>query len=68
MTVTRVEKLEREIDKLSPDELAAFREWFLRYDAEAWGQQIEEDVRAGRLEPLAREAVADYEAGRAREI
>ena len=66
--MTRVEKLEREINKLSPDELAAFREWFLRYDAEAWDRQIQEDVRAGALEPLAKEAVADYEAGRAKEI
>ena len=66
--MTRVERLEREINKLSPDELAALRKWFLRYDPEAWDRQIEEDVRVGRLEPLAREAVADYEAGRAREI
>ena len=66
--MTRVERLEREIDKLSADELAAFRAWFVRYDAEAWDRQIEEDARAGKLEPLAREAVADYEAGRATEI
>ena len=43
--MTRMEKLEREIQKLSPEELADLRDWFRKYDAEAWDRQIEEDVR-----------------------
>ena len=66
--MTRIEKLEREIQKLNPEELAGLREWFRKYDAEAWDRQIEEDVRAGRLDALAEESLADYKAGRTKEI
>jgi hypothetical protein len=66
--MTRIEKLEREIKKLSSEELANLREWFRKYDAEAWDRQIEEDVRAGRLDALAEESLADYKAGRTKEL
>ena len=66
--MTRIEKLEREIKKLSPEELTSLREWFRKYDAEAWDRQIEEDVRAGRLDALAEESLAAYKAGRTKEI
>jgi hypothetical protein len=44
--------------------LAAFREWFVQLDAEAWDRQIEEDVAAGRLDSLAEEALEDLRQGR----
>ena len=66
--MTRIEKLEREIKKLSPEELTSLREWFRKYDAEAWDRQIEEDVRAGRLDAVAEESLADYKAGRTKEF
>ena len=56
--MTRIEKLEREIQKLSPEELANLRDWFRKYDADAWDRQIEEDVRGGRLDRFAEEALA----------
>ncbi len=45
--MSKVESLEREIEKLTSEELAAFREWFATYDADAWDRQIERDVSAG---------------------
>ena len=66
--MTRIEKLEREIQKLSPEELANLREWFREYDAEAWDRQIEEDVRGGRLDGLGEQALEAHKAGRTREI
>ena len=66
--MTRMEKLEREIQKLSPEELADFRDWFRKYDAEAWDRQIEEDVRGGRLDGLAEQALAAHKAGRTKEL
>lgn len=66
--MTRMEKLEREIQKLSPQELADLRDWFRKYDAEAWDRQIEEDVRGGRLDGLAEEALAAHKAGRTKEL
>lgn len=66
--MTRVEELERQVHKLSRTELAAFRDWFRRYDSDAWDRQIEEDIRAGKLEGIAREAIAEYSTGKAKEI
>lgn len=66
--MTKVEKLKREVQKLSRTELAAFREWFQKYDSAEWDKQIEKDVRAGRLDKLAEEALAEHKAGRTKEL
>jgi hypothetical protein len=60
----KVEKIEQEVQALSPDELAQFRAWFLEYDWEAWDRQIERDVQAGRLDELAAKALRDHAAGK----
>jgi len=64
----KVEKLENEVQQLNPDELAAFRDWFRRYDSDEWDKEIESDVSAGRLDKLAEEAIAAHKAGKTREI
>ena len=66
--MTKLEKLENEVQRLNPDELAAFRDWFRRYDSDEWDKEIERDVSAGRLDKLAEEAIAAHKAGRTREI
>jgi len=66
--MTTVQKLENEVQQLNPDELAAFRDWFRRYDSDEWDKEIERDVSAGRLDKLAEEAVAAHKAGRTIEI
>lgn len=66
--MTRVEKLEREVQELDRAELAAFREWFREYDSDEWDRQIEEDVRAGRLDRLAEGALAAHKAGKTKEL
>ncbi len=66
--MTTVEAIEQEIKKLSPKKLAELRSWFLKFDADAWDAQIEADAAAGKLDALAAEALAEYEAGKAREI
>ena len=66
--MTAIEKLEREVQKLSREELAAFRDWFRKYDSDAWDRQVEHDVQSGRLDSLAEEAIAEHEAGRTKEI
>jgi hypothetical protein len=57
-------ELERAVISLPPDELAKFRAWFVEFDADCWDRQIEEDVRAGRLDAMADEALADLREGR----
>ena len=66
--MSRVEKIEGEIQFLTPQELAAFREWFAAFDAEAWDRQFEADVSAGKLDAMAERALAEHEAGRSTEL
>lgn len=66
--MTRVESLEKEVEKLTRDELAAFRDWFVEHDWQAWDRQLEEDVAAGKLDKLAAEALAEFERGETREL
>ena len=61
--MSKVENIEQEIRALTSAELAAFRRWFLEFDAQVWDRQIEEDVRDGRLDKLADEALAAHRAG-----
>jgi len=63
-----VEKIEAEILKLSPVEISQLTDWLTALDAERWDKQMEEDVKAGKLEFLAAEALAEYEAGNCRQI
>ena len=62
--MNKVEKIEQEVQALSPAELAQFRAWFLEYDWAAWDRQLERDVQAGRLDDLAEEALRDHAAGK----
>ena len=66
--MTKIQRLERQIKELTPNELAAFRKWFDQYDSVVWDKQIEEDAAAGKLDKLAEKALADHKAGRTREI
>jgi hypothetical protein len=66
--MTKVEKIEQHIRKLNRKELLAFRRWFREYDSDEWDRQIEEDVRAGKLDKLAEEALAEHRAGKSKEI
>jgi hypothetical protein len=61
--MSRVDELEKQIRRLTPEELAEFRRWFSDYDAEAWDRQFESDVKAGRLDDLAQRALRAHESG-----
>jgi len=47
--VSEVDQVERQIEGLSPEELARFRAWFLEYDASAWDRQIEGDSKGWKV-------------------
>jgi hypothetical protein len=64
----KIERLEQEIRELSDKELAQLRRWFIEYDAEAWDREIEADVKAGKLDRLADEALRDYAEGRTKRV
>jgi hypothetical protein len=62
--MSRAEQLEGEIRGLSPEELKLFRDWFERFDAEAWDRQIEADAPNGRLLKAVEKALHDHRLGR----
>ena len=62
------EFVEQSVEQLPPAELAKFRRWYARFDADAWDAQIEADATAGKLDALAAEALAEYHNGQAREL
>jgi hypothetical protein len=48
--MSKIESIEQQIEKLSPEELATFRRWYAAFDAEVWDRQFEADVKAGKLD------------------
>ena len=66
--MSELEEIEQRIRNLPPEELTKFRAWFVEFDHMLWDRQIEVDSQAGKLDKLAAEALADYRAGKAREI
>jgi len=63
-----IEQLERTVSNLSPEDLAQFRTWFLEFDARVWDEQIETDLKGGKLNALIAEARAEFEQGKARPL
>ena len=59
--MSKVEEIERAIEKLSPEELLEIRAWM-------WDRDIERDAHAGRLDRLAEEALNEYRSGKAKRL
>jgi hypothetical protein len=66
--MSTVEQIEAAILKLSPQELSQLADWVLDLDEPRWDEQIERDVAAGKLDFLAQEALAEFEAGNCRTL
>jgi hypothetical protein len=66
--MSAVEEIEKQIENLSPEDLSKLRAWFFELDARLWDQQIHADAKLGKLDGLIGEAMADYRAGKAREL
>jgi hypothetical protein len=63
-----LEQIESAILQLPPDEFEKLLEWFSDLDYQRWDEQLEKDIAEGKLEALAQEAIADFEAGHRRTI
>ena len=66
--MSRVGRIQGEVKELSPPELAAFRQWFTEFDADAWDLQFEADAGSGRLDALADSALQEHLAGRSAKL
>jgi hypothetical protein len=64
----KVQVLERQVKQLDRPSLAVFRDWFRKYDSEAWDRQITKDARAGKLSKLARLVLSEHKAGKTRAL
>ena len=68
MTMSQVEMLEESVKQLSPDERAAFRSWFIEFDAAELDCQIEKDSETCKLDRLVQNAVEEHKAGKTKRI
>lgn len=66
--MSRVEQIEGQIQRLTAEELAALRDWFAAFDAEAWDRQMAADARDGKLDRLVEAAICDHAAGQSSEL
>ena len=63
-----VKEIEKAIVNLPPTELAELAKWFEEFHAQVWDEQIERDMRAGRLDSLLKEAKEDFESNRCNQL
>ena len=63
-----IQELQSIVSQLSADELARFREWFDKFDAEVWDRQFEEDAKSGKLDQLVNQAITDFQAGKCKQV
>ncbi len=66
--MSNLEQIEAAILTLSSDEFQRLRKWFFDLDYQHWDEQLEQDIADGKLEALAEEAIAEFEAGHCRKI
>ena len=63
-----IQEIEQAVSRLAERDLARFRAWFKEFDAKRWDRQIEMDDKLGKLDDLADQAVADFKAGKCKEL
>jgi hypothetical protein len=56
-----IKEIESAIAQLPSTELAELAKWFEEFQAQVWDEQLEQDVKAGRLDALLKEAEQDFE-------
>jgi len=66
--MSSVREIEQAIEQLSEEELRLFRQWFAEREAEKWDRQFETDVRDGKLDSLAEQALKDLREGRCKDL
>ena len=59
-----IKEIEKAIVNLPPTEIAELAKWFEEFHAQIWDEQIERDMKAGRLDSLLKEAKEDFESDR----
>jgi hypothetical protein len=68
MNRSSLEQIEAAILTLPSDDFDKLKVWLLNLDYQRWDEQLEQDIAEGKLDALADEAIAEFEAGECREI
>lgn len=63
-----LEEVEKAVAQLPMDQLRKFRAWYEKFDSDAWDQQIEKDVSAGKLDFIAKAAIAEHKLGKTKKL
>ncbi len=58
-----IKEIESAITQLPPSELAELAKWFEEFQARVWDERLEQDMGAGRLDTLLKQAEQDFEQG-----
>ena len=66
--MSTVPEIEQAVTRLSEQDLTHFRQWFEEYDARMWDKQFERDAKSGKFDKLAKQAIADFRAGKYKEL
>ena len=62
--MSTVQEIERAIERLPREEAFLLADWISSRISKEWDQEIEEDIKAGRLDVLAQQSVSEFRAGR----
>lgn len=66
--MSTIQEIETAVAELSEQDLARFREWFEEYDAQLWDEKFEQAAQSGKLDKQANQAIADFRAGKYKEL
>ena len=64
----QVQEIIENIQKLPKEELKSLFRWIEEFEQKLWDQEFEEDVKSGKLDKLAEQAIKDYKAGKCQEL
>jgi hypothetical protein len=66
--MSKVQRIQTEIESLSDEEYSKLRQWFSERDWEKWDRQIEADSGSGKLDFLIKEALDEKSKGNPKEL
>ena len=66
--MTTLAEIESAVTRLSKNDFTKFHDWFDALRNQRWDQEFEADAAGGLLDSLADEALADFNAGKCKEL
>ena len=64
----QIEEIIKNIKQLPEKDLKALIEWIDDYTQQMWDEELKRDIKEGKLNKLAKQALKDYEEGKYKEL